>query len=378
MTPRLNDRLASAFAARFGGRPRVFAAPGRINIIGEHTDYSEGFVMPAAIDRYCTVAIAPNGGAITRVLTLGRQEEAEIPSGPFARTGTWVDYVAGVRAMLGEVGIDVPGCDLVVDSDVPEGAGVSSSAALEVSIMCAMLASAGAVPDPRTVAKWAQAVENRYVGVPCGIMDQFISANGVAGHALVLDCRSLASEPAPLPEGIAFLVIDSTIRHRLVDGGYAARRADCELAAKLLRVDALRDATPEMLQTDILPERVGRRARHVVSENARVREAASALRAGDISAVGDLMNASHASLRADFDVTCVETDILAGIAWRTPGVYGARQMGGGFGGAVLALVAATDVAAAAEQIQADYLARTGLAASSFVCRIAGGACELAT
>lgn len=375
MAAHAGDIVAQAYASRFGGRPRVFTAPGRINIIGEHTDYSEGFVMPAAIDRDCVVAMGRNDSDVLRVVTLGRKEEAEIPPG-FARTGTWVDYVSGVRESLRDAGIDVPGCDLVVQSDVPEGAGVSSSAALEVSVMSAMLASAGVTADPIEIALWAQAAESRYVGVPCGVMDQFISANGVAGHALVLDCRTLTYELAPLPSGIAFLVIDSTVRHRLVDGGYAARRADCEVAAELLGVRALRDASPTMLERSSLPDRVMRRARHVTSENARVSRTAEALAASDVSLVGRLMNASHASLRDDFDVTCRETDILAAIAARTRGVHGARQMGGGFGGAVLALVDASNVNEAAGAIADAYREETGLVAPSFVCRIAGGAREI--
>ena len=375
MAAHAGDIVARAYASRFGGRPRVFSAPGRINIIGEHTDYSEGFVMPAAIDRDCVVAMGKNDSDVIRVVTLGRKEEAEIPPG-FTRTGTWVDYVSGVRESLRDAGIDVPGCDLVVHSDVPEGAGVSSSAALEVSVMSAMLASAGVTADPVDIALWAQAAESKYVGVPCGVMDQFISANGVADHALVLDCRTLTYELAPLPEGVAFLVIDSTIRHRLVDGGYAARRADCETAAELLGVRALRDASPAMLERSNLPDRVMRRARHVTGENERVSRTAEALAASDVSLVGRLMNASHASLRDDFDVTCRETDILAAIAARTRGVHGARQMGGGFGGAVLALVEASSVNEATGAIADAYREETGLVAPSFVCRIAGGAREI--
>jgi len=365
------------FSDRFGGRPRVFTAPGRINIIGEHTDYSEGFVMPAAIDRQCTVAIAANGLDKLRAASLNRNEVTELP-GAFARTGAWIDYVGGVRQALRDAGIDVPGCDLVISSDVPEGAGVSSSAALEVAVMSAMLSVAGASAQPRDVALWAQAAEVKYVGVPCGVMDQFIVVHGVEGNALLLDCRSLAFDLAPLPADIAFLVVDSTVRHRLVDGGYAARRADCETAASLLGVRALRDATPDMLDRADLPERVFRRARHVIGENERVISAASALSAGEIATVGRLMNASHASLRDDFDVTCSETDLLADIAAHTEGVHGARQMGGGFGGAVLALVDADAVKAAARQIVARYRRETDLPASSFVCRISDGVHEIAT
>ena len=371
----IEDVVVQAFTSRFGGRPRVFAAPGRINIIGEHTDYSEGLVMPAAIDRRCVVAMARNGSDTIRALALGRHEEAEIAP-DFVRSGSWADYVSGVRQSLRDAGIEVPGCDLVIHGNVPEGAGVSSSAALEVSTMLAMLACAGDTASPVEIALWAQAAETRYVGVPCGVMDQFISANGVAGHALVLDCRSLTYERAPIPPNVAFLLIDSTVRHRLVDGGYAARRADCETAAELLGLRVLRDASHAMLDKSVLSERQMRRARHVVSENERVVLTSLALAAGDLSKVGRLMNESHASLRDDFDVTCKETDILADIASQISGVYGARQMGGGFGGAVLACVDAGAVEAASRTITATYRELTGIAASSLVCRIADGAREI--
>ena len=371
----IGDVVVRAFTSRFGGRPRVFAAPGRINIIGEHTDYSEGLVMPAAIDRRCIVAMARNGSDIIRALALGRHEEAEIAP-DFVRSGSWADYVSGVRQSLRDAGIEVPGCDLVIHGSVPEGAGVSSSAALEVSTILAMLACAGDTASPVEIALWAQAAETKYVGVPCGVMDQFISANGVAGHALVLDCRSLTYERAPIPPSVAFLLIDSTVRHRLVDGGYAARRADCETAAELLGLRVLRDARHAMLDRNILSERQMRRVRHVVSENERVVLTALALAAGDLSKVGRLMNASHASLRDDFDVTCKETDILADIASQTNGVYGARQMGGGFGGAVLACVDAGAVETASRTITDTYRELTGIAASSLVCHIADGAREI--
>ncbi len=367
--------VVGEFRGRFGGRPRLFSAPGRINIIGEHTDYSEGFVMPAAIDRSCVVAIAPNGRDELRVVSLNRQEEAMI-DGSFRRTGTWIDYVAGVRAALGDAGVEVPGCDLVISGNVPEGAGVSSSAALEVSAMIAMLACAGVAASPVDVALWAQSAEVKYVGMPCGVMDQFISANGMAGHALVVDCRSLSFEPARLPDDVAFVVIDSQVRHRLVDGGYAARRADCEAAAGRLGIRVLRDARLDMLDREVLPERLLRRARHVVSENLRVGQTAQALADRNIAKVGELMNASHASLRDNFDVTCAETNQLAAIAADTHGVHGARQMGGGFGGAVLALVNASDTDAASARIIAAYRAQTGIETTAFVCRIGDGAREI--
>lgn len=367
--------LVRNFEARFGSQPRLFAAPGRINIIGEHTDYSEGLVMPAAIDRRCMVAVAANGSDSIRVLSVGRGQEALI--GPvFTRTGGWTDYIAGVREALRDAGLEAPGCDLMIHSDVPEGAGVSSSAALEVATMSAMLAVTGTTATPLEITLWSQSAESRHVGVPCGVMDQFIAVHGVSGHALVLDCRSLSFDLAPLPDSVAFLVVDSTVRHRLTDGGYAARRADCEEAARLLGVSTLRDTTHALIDQGSLPERIYRRARHVVTEIDRVRRTAIALASSDVAEVGRLMNASHSSLRSDFDVTCPETDTLAAIASGVSGVYGARQMGGGFGGAVLALVNASSVEQANDAILSSYHASTGLTASSFVCRIADGAGEV--
>jgi len=331
--------------------------------------------MPAAIDRLCVTAMAPNGLDRLRVLSLNRGEETDLPA-HFERRGDWTDYVAGVRAALADAGFRIPGCDLVVSSDGPDGAGVSSSAALEVSVMYALLAAAQAEASPSDIACWAQRAEATYVGMPCGVMDQFVAANGVAGCALVLDCRSLSFEAVALPTDAAFLVIDSQIRHQLVDGGYAARRADCETAARLLGLNVLRDAHKEMLHQFALPERIFRRARHVILENQRVGEAASALASGDSVSVGRLMNASHASLRDDFNVTCAETDALAAIAASTPGVLGARQMGGGFGGAVLALVRRDSTEAPNRSITAAYAEATGISTKAFVCTLSGGAREI--
>ncbi|MEP7210401.1 MAG: galactokinase [Alphaproteobacteria bacterium] len=369
------DKVDAAFRKRFGEAPRLFQAPGRINIIGEHTDYSEGIVMPAAINRSCIAAIGPNADGATHVLSLNRNEEIE-RSASFNHTGSWSDYVAGCRAALAAAGIETPGCNLVIGSDVPEGAGVSSSAALEVSVVTAMLALTGRTMKHVDVARIAQAAESVYVGMPCGIMDQFISVYGREGHALMLDCRSLTFEAVPAPASAGFLVIDSQVRHKLTDGGYAARRADCEAAASLLGVRVLRDVRSDQLSSGALPERLLRRARHVVSENARVQAAQIALAQGDVIALGALMNDSHASLRDDFDVTCAETDTLAAIACGTPGVLGARQMGGGFGGAVLALVAEGAQVTGAESIVSGYRAATGLDAEWFHCRLADGAREI--
>jgi galactokinase len=370
-------KVARIFKDRFGRTPRLFQAPGRINIIGEHTDYSEGWVMPAAIDHQCITAIGPNPDGVLRIYSLNRDELTE-RSAPFERAGHWSDYVAGVRAALADAGVETPGFNLVVGSDVPEGAGVSSSAALEVSVLTAMLAMVERVLDHPQIARIAQAAETVYVGMPCGIMDQFISATGRAGHAMLLDCRDLSFERVPAPADAGFLVIDSQVRHKLTDGGYAARRADCEAAASLLGVRVLRDAKLEELTARALPNKLLRRARHVTSENERVLLTAAAFNRGDNGEVGALMNASHASLRDDFDVTCPETDSLAAIAAATPGVFGARQMGGGFGGAVLAFVDRSSLEAAADIITARYREATKLEATCFTCQLADAAGEISS
>jgi galactokinase len=366
--------VADAFAARFGARPRLFRAPGRINIIGEHTDYSGGFALPAAIDLDCIVAIARNGGHRHRVYSANLDETADLAVDSFVRTGKWSDYVAGVAAALRRAGITAPACDLLIDSAVPAGAGVSSSAALEVAATMALLAMAEEAADGAAVARWAREAETDFVGTPCGPMDQIASVHGRAGHALLLDCRDLSVRPVALPSNAAFVLIDSGVKHALVDGGYASRRRDCEEAAALLGKASLRDAADNDLVR--LPAPIRSRARHVLSENARTLAAARALETGDLADVGGLMNRSHESLRDHFEVTIAETDLLAGVARGTPGIYGARQMGGGFGGSIIALADAPHADEAGDRIAARYRAETGHVTSARVCAAVDGAREV--
>lgn len=367
------DRLRAAFVRQFGNEPRLFRAPGRINLIGEHTDYSDGFVLPAAIDRQCLVAAAANGLPILRVHACDFGAVAEIECAQFTAQGDWRDYVSGVFFALRAAGLPVIGCDLMIASQVPMGAGVSSSAALEVALVLALLAASKLEAAPDAIAAIAREAERGFVGVPCGPMDQFISVHGRAGHALLLDCRAMAARAVPIPAHAAFLVVDSGVKHALTDGGYAQRRADCEEAATLLGICALRDADEAMLMRAHLPERLVRRARHVVRENARCQAGAAALEAGDLPGFGALMGQSHQSLAEDFAVTCPQTDALAHICAQTPGVFGARQMGGGFGGAVLALVAAQAAQEAMAHICAQYRQPDGAAPEAFVCALADGA-----
>ncbi len=366
------------FRERFGGTPRLFQAPGRINIIGEHTDYSGGLVMPAAIDRRCLIAAAPNGSRRMNVVagTLGSEAHADLDA--LAPGQGWMDYVAGVAAVLIADGVTVPGVDLWVESDVPIGAGVSSSAAIEVATAQALLALADTEAGGLQIARWAQRAENDFVGMPCGIMDQFASANGVAGGAMLLDCATLKAKPVGLPDQASFLLVDSMVRHAHVEGEYRARRDDCETAARLLGVALLSQVAEADLADALqrLPLGPAKRCRHVVSENGRVRRAAEALGRGDLAALGLLMNQSHASLRDDMQVSTDEVDRLAAIAQATPGVFGARMMGGGFGGCVIALVDAARSPRASEAIQGAYAAVIGKRPDAFVCRAVGGAGEI--
>ena len=370
--------IAALFQARFGSAPRLFQAPGRINIIGEHTDYCGGLVMPAAIDRRCTVAAAANGGRGLTVVAGVFGEEASADLDALAPSGGWMDYVAGVASVLTAAGVAVPGADLWIESDVPIGAGVSSSAAIEVAVAHALLALAGREADGVQIAKWAQAAENSFVGMPCGIMDQYASANGVEGAALMVDCGTLACTPVALPDTASFLLIDSMVGHAHVEGAYRDRREDCETAARILGVKLLAEVSEADLADALprLPPNPAKRCRHVVTDTARVRRAAQALERGDLAALGALMNLSHASLRDDMEVSAPQVDQLAAIAQATPGVLGARMMGGGFGGCVIALVGAGDAERAQTAIQDRFGAAIGQRPGAFVCRAVAGAGEV--
>jgi galactokinase len=329
-------------------------APGRVNLIGEHTDYNDGFVLPAAIDRFTTVESQPRADRVVHVeaTDLGETDAFELDA--IEPTTTWRDYVRGVVQLL-EL---EHGADLKIESTVPRGAGLSSSAALEVAVGRALSSMA-----PTELALLAQRAENEFVGVQCGIMDQFTVALARAEHALLLDCRDLSYRHIPIPAGVAIVVCDSHVERRLAASGYNERRAACEEAARLLGVVALRDAAPEQL--DALPDELRKRARHVVTENARTLAAADALAAADLDTVGALMLESHVSLRDDYEVVPPELDELAAVVRRVEGCYGSRLTGGGFGGCTVALVAAAavdDARTAAE--------RWG--ATVYVCRATNG------
>ena len=356
-------RVAAAFAERTGRDPDgVWAAPGRVNLIGEHTDYNDGFVLPAAIDRLVLVAAGRRPGGRLRLWSLqaGPPADLELAGVGPGRVEGWAAYPAGVAWALGQAGVELGGADLVVDGDVPAGAGLSSSAALECAAATALADLEGAGLDRVTLAGLARRAENEVVGVPSGAMDQMVSMLGRAGHALFLDTRSLDTEQVPLPleaAGLRLVVIDTRAGHRLVDGAYADRRAACEAAAATLGVSALRDATPEQVEAaaDALGEEGLRRARHVVTENARVLEAVRLLRAGELERLGPLLAASHASLRDDYEVSSPELDAAVEAAVAA-GAVGARMTGAGFGGSALALARADLVGRIDEQVRAAFAA----------------------
>jgi galactokinase len=352
-----------AFAERFGRPPEgVWAAPARVNLIGEHTDYNDGFVLPLAIDRRVTVAAGRRTDDLLRLVSLEKGEEqlrlAEV--GPGAVRG-WAAYAAGPLWALARDGVEVGGLDLVLTSDVPIGSGLSSSAAVECAALLAARDLYGGPDDPARLASIAQRAENDVVGVPCGIMDQMAALACRAAHVLLLDCRSLEADQvpfAPADAGLALLVIDTGVSHALADGAYAERRGACEQAARVLGVAALRDTTEAELDAahDRLGEVRHRRARHVVSENARVLEVVELLRRGRPEAIGDALNASHASLRDDYAVSAPELDAAVEAALAA-GAVGARMTGAGFGGCALALVPTGTVTDVGKAVAAAFAER---------------------
>jgi galactokinase len=343
-------RLGEAFVARTGRPPDgVWVAPGRVNLIGEHTDYNDGFALPLAVDRHVVVAAARREDGRLRCWSLQADTAGDrslVDLGP-GRSRGWAAYPEGVAWALGQAGVEIPGADLVVDSDLPAGSGLSSSAALEIAVALALVDLAGAGLDLAQLAQVAQRAEGEVVGMPCGIMDQLASVAGRAGCAVLLDTRSLEVEPVPLhleAAGLRLAVIDTAVPRRLVDAPYAERREACRVAARLLGVPALRDAT--LADVEAAAARLGdpgyRRARHVVTENARVLETAALLRAGRVAAVGPLLAASHESLRHDFEVSCPELDLAVATA-TSAGAIGARLTGAGFGGCAVTLIPAEAV-----------------------------------
>ncbi|HEY4845714.1 MAG TPA: galactokinase [Candidatus Dormibacteraeota bacterium] len=340
-THQLDERARSGFRQAFGYPPGAVAvAPGRINIIGEHTDYNEGFVLPAAIDRHTGVALRLRRDSRVALRSDRFQAPIEFDDLPARRLGNWTDYLVGIAREIDKEHGSGPGFDVFVASDLSVGAGMSSSGALEVATAVTMLAARGIEMAPVEIARLCQAAENGFVGARSGIMDQFAALKARGGNAMLLDCRSLQEEQVPLPDGrFAWVLADSRVRHELASTAYNERRRECEAAAAALGLSSLRDATESDL--DRIENSVERgRARHVVTENARVLQAADALRRRSPRGLGPLLYQSHQSLRLDFAVSCRELDFLVELAAGMPHVIGARMMGGGFGGCVLVLVEA--------------------------------------
>jgi len=381
----LVQRVTNAFTNRFQRPPKwIVAAPGRVNLIGEHTDYNDGFVFPMAIERYTVVAAdRPASGsenAITWMATELQEEFTVDATKPILKgSPKWSNYVRGVLAGFQQKGIEFGGFDAVMGTTVPIGGGLSSSAALEVSAATLLETISGKQLDPVEKAMLCQKAEHDYAGVPCGIMDQFISVMGKKDHLLLIDCRSKEPELVPMSDSsLAILIFNTNVKHELSGGEYGERRAHCEEAARALGIPALRDATVESLEAakDKLDPVVYRRARHVIGENERTTQAADAIRAGEWNKLGQLMYASHDSLRDDYEVSCAELDVVVDLAREIGtggGVFGCRMTGGGFGGCTVALVKASSVDAISKKLVDGYKRKVGIDPAVFLSHPAAGA-----
>jgi galactokinase len=377
-----DEGLRADFERAFGARPElVVRSPGRVNLIGEHTDYNDGWVLPAALNLGTDVAARRRDDRLLRVaaVRLGERDEAPVDDLRPREGPEWTRYVRGPASLVRAAGCDFPGADLLIDSDLPIGAGLSSSASVELGVAVALMTLGGCSMDPAALARLGQRVENEIVGVHSGIMDQLAIACGVAGHALLIDCRTLDIDPVPIPPDVRVLVLDSAVPRTLAASAYNQRRAECESALRALRavapdLRALRDVTPDLLAAErgrLDPVDL-RRARHVVTENRRVLDGAAALRRGAVDEFGRLMDDSHASLRDDYEVSGPELDTLVSIASGTPGVLGARLTGAGFGGCAVALVTADRAGRAAEEIAARYQQATGRNGRAVICTLSDG------
>jgi galactokinase len=377
-----SKELARKFTGMFGGQPAIFGAPGRVNLIGEHTDYNEGFVMPSAIGLRTRVAISRRPERKLRIYSQDFPQSFEFDSDnlPQEATGAWCDYVLGIAIALQQTGHAPQGANLFVQSEIPIGAGLSSSAAIEVASALAILSLNSAILPLADVARLCQHTENTFIGARVGIMDQFVSCLGKAGHALLLDCRSLEFEFIPIPDRVRMVICNTMVKHQHAGGEYNRRREECEEGVKIFakwypHICALRDLSIDQLTQHWhdVPETIYKRCRHVVEENERVRDGARCLRAGDLNGFGQLMLESHRSLRDLYEVSCRELDLMVEVAEGLPGYYGGRMTGGGFGGSTLNLVEAKDADAFADQISGRYQQAVGIEPAVYICSAADGA-----
>jgi galactokinase len=384
------EALKQCHAEKMGDvAARMFQAPGRVNLLGEHTDYSGGFCMPAALNFNTLVAATPRSHGLLRLHSMDFKDTVKIRLSELEewRTGKgeghWSAYPAGVAWSLRERGVKLMGADLTMQGNVPPGAGLSSSASVEVATATTLLALAGVLLKRAEVALACQRAENVYVGAPCGIMDQFISASGVAGNALAIDTRALTAELAPIPDALRLVVCNSMVRHSVGGGEYGERRSQVEEAATAIgrvhpRVKQLRDATLAELEEakGTMSHEAYLRGRHVISDSQRVLDGLAALRADDVARFGRLMDEAHVSFRDDFGASCEECDLLVELAQALPGCLGSRLTGGGFGGCTVSLVEAEAADDFAARLKAGYKQRTGVTADIFVCEVADGAGEV--
>jgi len=375
-------QILDAFKARFGTTASICRAPGRVNLIGEHTDYNDGFVLPAAIEFYCWAAAAPRRDGKLAIHSDNFNETIEVSLDSLSPLANkhWANYTLGVAWALRRAGKPISGANVYVSGEVPLGAGLSSSAAVEVSVALALLNDRGNSVDRAELAQLCQKAENEFVGARVGIMDQFVSCYGRASHALLLDCRSLKHEFVELPANLQLVICNTMVRHELASGEYNARRAECEEGVRILRIvlpgiRALRDVTLPQLEDhrQNLSAKVFARCRHVITENARVKSAVEAFRKGDTAALGPLLQDSHRSLRDDYEVSCRELDLMVEIAAAQPGTIGARMTGGGFGGCTINLVETTAVSDFRRKVAAAYSSKIGLTPEIYVSPASEGA-----
>ena len=372
----------SMHVARFQAEPAIFVAPGRVNLIGEHTDYAEGFVMPAAIDFATLAGISPRSDGKIVIYSENYAQERTFDAAALPATAGkhWSDYPLGVVAILAGEGHAIPGFSLSLWGDIPLGSGLSSSASVEVATALAVLSLIGTSYPGPVLARLCQRAENEFVGASCGIMDQFISANGKANHALLLDCRDLSFRLAPIPANVALVIANTMVKHSIAGGDYPTRRRESEAACAIINghrggVPFLRDATLEDLEKwghEMAPKSY-LRAKHVITEDLRTVAASEALLKGDMKEVGRLMAEAHISYSKDFEGSCVEADLMVDLANELPGLIGARLTGGGFGGCTINLVEQSQAKAFAEELGKRYAAKTGITPQIHICHASGGA-----